>query len=107
MRRIQKTQLSNLGINDVVEAANGKDALVTLREHMPIQVILLDWNMPVMDGMAFLKAVREDGAFNDVKIIMCTSEAEKSRVVDAMKAGAANYIIKPFKIDTLKSKLGL
>ncbi len=107
MRRIQKTQISNLGISDILEATDGEEALIVLKENMPIDIILLDWNMPVMDGMTFLKKVRSVAAYNDVKVVMCTSESEKSRVIEAMKEGVNNYIIKPFTPDSLKEKLGL
>ena len=107
MRRIQKTQINNLGITDIIEAGDGNQALIKLRDNMPIDVILLDWNMPVMDGFTFLKKVREDSTYRSVKIIMCTSESEKSRVVDALKAGANNYLVKPFTPEALKEKLGV
>ena len=107
MRRIQKTQLNNLGISDIVEAGDGSQALEILQQNMPIDVIMLDWNMPVMDGYTFLTKVREDATYKSVKIIMCTSESEKSRVVDALKAGANNYLVKPFTPDALKEKLGI
>ena len=107
MRRIQKTQLEGLGIKDIVEAGNGEEALTQLKANMPIDLILLDWNMPVMDGITFLGNVRKDGTFSNVKIIMCTSESEKSKVVEALKAGANNYIVKPFTPEALKEKLGM
>jgi two-component system, chemotaxis family, chemotaxis protein CheY len=107
MRRIQKTQLNNLGIADVIEAGDGSQALTVLQQNMPIDVILLDWNMPVMDGFTFLTKVREDATYKSVKIIMCTSESEKNRVVEALKAGANNYLVKPFTPDALKEKLGI
>ena len=107
MRRIQKTQVNSLGISDVIEACDGSDALDKLKRNMPVDIILLDWNMPVMDGLTFLKKVREDTAYKAVNIIMCTSESEKSRVVDALKAGANNYLVKPFTPDALKEKLGI
>jgi len=107
MRRIQKTQIGTLGITDVIEAGDGQEALGKLKGNMPIDLVLLDWNMPVMDGITFLKTVRADDSFKDVKIIMCTSESEKSRVVEALKSGANNYIIKPFTPEALKEKLGL
>ena len=107
MRRIQKTQLSGIGITDVVEASNGEEAKGVLKDSMPVDVILLDWNMPVMDGISFLKWVRADATFAAVKVIMCTSEAEKTKVVEALKAGANNYIVKPFTPEALKEKLGL
>ena len=107
MRRIQKTQLENLGVENIIEAENGEDALNKLHDNMPVDMILLDWNMPVMDGITCLKKVRTNEAYKEVKIVMCTSESEKDRVVEAMKAGANNYIIKPFSPDVLKQKLEL
>lgn len=107
MRRIQKTQLTGLGVADIIEAGDGQEALNKLKSNMPIDMVLLDWNMPVMDGITFLKTVRADETYKDVKIVMCTSESEKSRVVEALKSGANNYIIKPFTPDALKDKLGL
>ncbi len=107
MRRIQKTQIGGLGITDVLEASDGSQALAVLKENMPIDVILLDWNMPVMDGFTFLKKVRENQTFKSVKIIMCTSESEKTRVVEALKAGANNYLVKPFTPEALKEKLNI
>ncbi|MDR2693683.1 MAG: response regulator [Chitinispirillales bacterium] len=107
MRRIQKTQINSLGITDILEAGDGQEALGKLKSNMPIDMVLLDWNMPIMDGMAFLKTVRADAAFKDVKVIMCTSESEKSKVVEALKSGANNYIVKPFTPEALKEKIGL
>lgn len=107
MRRIQKTQLGNLGVTDIVEAANGDEALGRLEENMPVDCVLLDWNMPVMDGMSFLKQVRGNASYSEVKIIMCTSESEKHKVVEALKSGANNYIVKPFAPESLKEKLAL
>lgn len=107
MRRIQKTQLTNLGVKDIIEAENGDDAYSKLGGNMPIDIILLDWNMPVMDGITFLKKVRLNDAYKDVKIIMCTSESEKEKVIEALKAGANNYIVKPFTPEGLKGKIGI
>lgn len=107
MRRIQKTQLSNLGVGDIIEAENGQDALDKLAANMPIDIVMLDWNMPVMDGFTCLENIRKDGAYKDVKVIMCTSESEKEKVMQAIKAGANNYIVKPFTPDALKEKLGI
>ncbi len=107
MRRIQKTQLTGLGVNDIVEAENGEDALSKLQANMPLDVVLLDWNMPVMDGITFLEKARADEAYKGVKIIMCTSESEKEKVVTALKAGANNYIVKPFTPEAIKEKLEL
>ena len=107
MRRIQRTQINGLGITDVIEAGDGNDGLEKLQANMPVDLILLDWNMPIMDGFTLLKKVRENPTYKAVKIIMCTSESEKSRVVEALKAGANNYLVKPFTPETLKEKLGI
>jgi len=107
MRRILKTQLEGLGINVTVEAANGEEALGVLQKNMPVDIIMLDWNMPVMDGITFLKTVRKEAAYKAVRIFMCTSESERTRVVEALKEGANNYIVKPFTPETVKEKLGL
>ena len=107
MRRIIKTQLETMGVSAIVEASNGEEALGVLQQNMPVDIIMLDWNMPVMDGITFLKNVRADVTYKKVKIIMCTSESEKSRVVEALKEGANNYIVKPFTPEAVKEKLGL
>ncbi len=107
MRRIIKTQLEGMGIDPILESSNGEEAMGTLQGNMPVDIIILDWNMPVMDGITFLKKVRADGIYKNVKIIMCTSESEKTRVVEALKEGANNYIVKPFTPESLKEKLGL
>ncbi len=107
MRRIQKTQLADLGITAIIEAEDGEEALEQLKSNMPVDLILLDWNMPVMDGLTFLKTVRKNPEYKQIKIVMCTSESEKGKVIEAMKEGADNYIIKPFVPDSLKQKLGL
>jgi two-component system chemotaxis response regulator CheY len=96
-----------MGITDIVEAGNGEEALAQLQKNMPVDIILLDWNMPVMDGFTLLQKVRADGTYREVKIFMCTSESEKSKVVEALKAGANNYIVKPFTPEALKEKLGI
>lgn len=107
MRRIQKTQLGNIGVTDIEEAGNGEEALAKLKTVSGIDLILLDWNMPVMDGITFLRAARADAAFAKIKIIMCTSESEKEKVMEALKSGANNYIVKPFTPEALKEKLGM
>ncbi len=107
MRRIQKNQLVGLGFSDIVEAENGKAAYDILTADTTIDMVFLDWNMPEMDGLTLLKHIRETPALNRVKVIMCTSEADKSKVMEALKAGANNYIVKPFTPEVLKEKLGV
>jgi len=107
MRRIQVNQLNALGITDIVEAEDGQDALVKLAANMPVDFMFLDWNMPLMNGYDCLKTIRADKSYSSVEVIMCTSESEKSRVLDALKAGANNYIVKPFDDKAIKEKLGI
>jgi two-component system, chemotaxis family, chemotaxis protein CheY len=107
MRRIIKTLLNGLGITDILEAGNGEEGVAALKNNMPVDIMMLDWNMPVMDGLTCLKAVRADATFKAVKIVMCTSESEKTKVVEALKEGANNYVVKPFTPEIVKEKLGL
>ncbi len=98
MRTIIKGVLQTLNATAVEEAANGAEALTKLATFTP-DIILLDWNMPVMDGLTFVKTFRGSG--KKTPIVMVTTEAEKSRVVDAIKAGVNNYAVKPFTPDGL------
>ncbi len=107
MRRILNTQLASLGASPILEAQNGEEALRMLAENMPVDTVTLDVNMPVMDGMTALKAIRNDPRFANVKVVMVTSESEKERVVEAVASGASNYVVKPFTPETLKTKLGM
>ncbi len=102
IRNIQKNTLTGLGHTDVVEAADGVEALSAISAEAP-DLMLLDWNMPNMDGLTLLKKVREKGL--TVPIIMCTTEAEKSRVIQAIQAGANNYVVKPFTGEALADKI--
>lgn len=104
IRRIQRNVLEKIGIKDIVEASDGQDALNKLSES-PVDLILLDWNMPKMDGFTFLKTIRGMDKFKSVKVIMCTSESEKTKIVDAIKAGANSYVVKPFTPEILEEKL--
>ncbi len=102
MRNIQKSVLTQLGYNDVLEATDGLDALSKVGAYEP-DLILLDWNMPNMDGLTFVKQYRARGG--KAAIVMVTTEAEKSRVVEAIKAGVNNYVVKPFTPEVLGSRI--
>lgn len=104
MRKIQKRVLVGMGIEDIVEAGNGREGLETLRsEGFNFDFCLLDVNMPEMTGLEMLKAVRAEG--QKIPIIMCTSVADKDQVMEALKAGATNYVVKPFKPEDLQKKI--
>ncbi len=102
IRNIQKNVLAQLRVTNIIEAADGIQALACVAKDKP-DLILLDRNIPNMDGLTFLKKLRASG--NSTPVIMCTTEAEKSRVLEAIRAGATNYIVKPFTVDALTSKI--
>ncbi|CAE7200831.1 cheY [Symbiodinium necroappetens] len=102
MRNIQKSILTQLGVTAMEEACDGLDALSKVNSFSP-DLILLDWNMPNMDGLTFIKEYRGSGATTPV--IMVTTEGEKSRVIEAIKAGVNNYVIKPFTPDVLNQRI--
>lgn len=102
MRSIQRTILSQLGYVDIEEACDGLDALSKVSAFKP-ELILLDWNMPNMDGLTFLKNYRAKG--HKTPVIMVTTEADKPRVMEAIKAGVNNYVVKPFTPDTLAQRI--
>ena len=101
-RNIEKSILGQLGYPDVVEACDGLDALSKVVAVAP-DLILVDWNMPNMDGLTFVKQYRAKGS--RVPIIMVTTESERSRVVEAIKAGVNNYVVKPFTPEALSARI--
>ncbi|MEM1447117.1 MAG: response regulator [Planctomycetota bacterium] len=102
MRNIQRGILTQLGYEQIEEAVDGQDALDKVAAFDP-ELILLDWNMPNMDGITFIKEYRGSGA--KIPVIMVTTEAEKSRVVEAIKAGVNNYVVKPFTPNVLGERI--
>ncbi len=102
IRNIQKNTLASMGHTDILEAADGLLALEVLSKVTP-DLMLVDWNMPNMDGITLVKKIRETD--KRIPIMMCTTEAEKSRVIEAIKAGVNNYVVKPFTADTLSEKI--
>jgi len=106
MRKIQRRSLSALGIEDIDEACNGKEGFEKLQaEKYAYDLVMLDMNMPEMSGLETLTAVRADPNSNKIPIVMCTSVADKSQVMEAIKAGASNYVVKPFTPDDLQKKV--
>tara|TARA_Y100001933_G_scaffold47885_1_gene46344 strand:- start:163 stop:531 length:369 start_codon:yes stop_codon:yes gene_type:complete len=102
MRNIQRSVLKQIGIEQVEEACDGQDALSKVGAFGP-DLILVDWNMPNMDGLTFIKTFRKQN--KTTPLIMVTTEAEKSRVIEAIKAGVNNYVVKPFTPDLLSQRI--
>ena len=99
MRKIVIKALMEGGHTDIVEATDGKDALSKTGD---VDVVFTDWNMPVMDGLTFVKEFRKD---SQVPVIMITTEGGQKEVLEAMKSGVTDYIVKPFTPSVLVSKL--
>jgi two-component system chemotaxis response regulator CheY len=106
MRRIVSRILVGLGY-EVVEAADGQQALDAMVEGPLPDLACVDWNMPVMDGLTYVTQVRANPAWRGVTLMMVTTESEHGQIVRALAAGAHEYLIKPFTPDALKDKLDL
>jgi len=104
MRRIVKGALKQLGFKDIIEAEDGKAAFDELKKEK-VGLIVSDWNMPNMTGLELLKAVRGDDGLKDIPFLMVTAEGQKDNVVEAIKSGVSNYVVKPFTPDTFIEKL--
>ncbi|MEY2988272.1 MAG: hypothetical protein RJB13_1793 [Pseudomonadota bacterium] len=105
MRKIIRQVLSQIGSRDVIEASDGRVALSVLKENPDVKFIISDWNMPNMTGVELLRAIRSNPAHSQVPFLMVTAEADKENIVEAVKNGANNYIVKPFNAATLREKI--
>jgi two-component system chemotaxis response regulator CheY len=92
---------------EVCEAAHGQEGILQLQENSEISLVLVDWNMPIMDGLEFIKSVRAQRAWDGVRIVMVTTETESEQVQRAITAGANEYVMKPFTREVLVAKLSL
>jgi two-component system chemotaxis response regulator CheY len=106
MRRIVGSILEDLGY-ETREAGDGRQALDVLEEGYLPDLACVDWNMPVMDGLQFVSAVRSNPGYRSVTLMMVTTESETSQIVRALAAGAHEYMIKPFTADAIRDKLAL
>lgn len=104
IRVILKKMMNEFGF-ETFEAENGQDAMKKLREMMHCDIALVDWNMPVMNGLEFVKAVRAVAFFQKTKIMMVTTESEMSRMQLALSEGADEYVMKPFTKEIILDKL--
>ena len=104
MRRIIKNLLRDLGMTNTSEADDGATAWPMLQAG-DFEFLVTDWNMPQMDGLSLLKAVRGDAKLASLPVLLVTAEAKKEQIVEAAQCGVNGYIVKPFTANTLKEKI--
>ncbi len=104
IRAILRKNLTSLGFT-ICEAGDGEEAVRVLRENPGVSLAMVDWNMPVMNGLQFVQATRSDSSYNDLVIVMVTTETETSQMTAALDAGANDYIMKPFTDDVVAERL--
>jgi two-component system, chemotaxis family, chemotaxis protein CheY len=104
MRRIIRNMLRQLGFTNILEAEDGAEAL-SLLQREKVDFVISDWNMPNMSGLDLLKAIRADENLKPLPVLLVTAEALKENVLEAVKAGVNNYVVKPFTAETLKEKI--
>jgi len=104
MRRIIKGVLKQIGFGNIIEAGDGLEAFAELKKGK-VGLIVSDWNMPNMTGIELLKKVRGDEALKSIPFIMVTAEGQKDNVLEAVKSGVSNYIVKPFTPEAFTTKL--
>jgi two-component system chemotaxis response regulator CheY len=104
MRKVIRNLLKQAGYENVAEAEDGMAALKLLKS-TKMDFVISDWNMPNMTGIELLKAVRSDGELKAMPFLMVTAESLKENVVEAVKAGVSNYIVKPFTAEVLGEKI--
>lgn len=92
---------------EIIEASNGREALEHLAQVEPPEFAFVDWNMPEMDGLSFVKAVRADARYADMRLVMVTTENEAAKLSGALEAGADEYVMKPFTKEVIFAKLEL
>ena len=104
MRKVITQILEMLG-HEAVPAANGVDAFEQLKQHEDVRLILLDWNMPEMNGIEFLREIKARPVLSEIPVIMLTTESERRKMIEAIEAGAKHYLTKPFQPETLATKI--
>ncbi len=105
MRRIVINSLKNLGYDNFIEAADGKEALEKLTADDSINFVITDWNMPVVSGLELVKSIRGDDKLSKLSILMVTTRGVKEDIIEALQAKVNNYIVKPFTPQILKEKI--
>ena len=105
-RLILRQMLTSLGF-EVAEAGHGREALTYLNAHEDTSLALVDWNMPEMNGLELVQAVRHDSRFSGMRMMMVTTETEMANITKALEAGANEYVMKPFSKEVIQEKLQL
>lgn len=105
MRSVLGRIMTDVGFSEIEQAGDGKEALTRLESSKGFDIALVDWNMPVMNGLEFVRAVRADARFRDLLLMMVTTESEMSQVARALLAGANEYVMKPFTKEIIVEKL--
>jgi two-component system chemotaxis response regulator CheY len=106
MRKILRRVLERMGF-EVSEAENGQDALDSISANGAPDIALVDWNMPVMDGLTFINVLRKHPEWRSITLMMVTTESEQDQIVRALAAGAHEYLIKPFTGEAMLEKLAI
>ena len=104
MRKIVRNILKQIGFEDITEAEDGNAALRILKSDK-IGLVVTDWNMPNMTGLELLQEIRRDAQTKNIPVLMVTAEGLKENVMEAIKAGVNNYVVKPFTAEVLQEKL--
>ncbi len=106
MRKMQEKVLNDMGITNIVEAEDGMEGMEKLKSHeYKFDLALLDLNMPKMDGMEMLKLVKQTYEAHAIPVIICSSVSDKEKIMEAIKIGADNYLVKPFQPEDLRKKI--
>ena len=109
LRELLGAYLRRLGYKDIIEAADGEEAYKMLAEskinQTPVGLVISDWNMPNLNGIDLLKLIRANPDFKKLPFLLTTTESEKPKVVEAIRSGVTNYMVKPVEEATLKEKL--
>ena len=104
MRRIVKNILRQLNFVNIIESDDGSTALEVLQREK-IDLVISDWNMPKMTGLELLKVLKADDALKHIPFLLVTAEAQQENIIEAVKSGVSNYIVKPFTAETLSQKI--
>ena len=105
IRKVVQAAVEKIGF-EPVEAKNGQEAMEKIeKDPSDIALVLLDWNMPVLDGYSVLKKIKQSEKFSHIPVLMVTTEVDRKRVIQAVEAGATNYLMKPFSQEDLIEKI--